>query len=531
MPQTRPPLPSAIIGNRLPDAAAGCLLWAGAWAAMLGLDGQIDLANQSMLLVLGAALATLWLPTLPALVLSLGSVAAFNWLLVPPRNTFLVDTPQHLLLLAAMALVSGVVVLLMARLRREVAQARQLQQQAEQLQALGEALRDTDEPHSHAGLLQAALAQLLGSPSALLLSRGDTPTRDDAWVLGTIDADEEVGLWHCLHQGLALGPGTGRHESLAQWFLPLRARQATMGAAVLRLSQAGLGDDQLRSQAQALCDQMGLALQRVQQTRLARRTQAEAQLQAVRNALLTAISHDHRTPLATILGAASSLQDQGDRLDSAQRQRLAQRIVQEADHLSRLTDNTLQLARLDAPGLVLRKDWESAEDIVGTVLRRARQRAPGRPMRARLEPGLPLLNCDALLLTQLLDNLVDNALNHTPPDTPIEVLVRLEAPNPADATPRVVLAVRDRGPGVPPAWRERVFDVFQRGVDAPVEGQTRRGAGVGLAVCRAIARAHGGELRLRARGHGGSSFECLLPCPPTPAPSVAVTSDTGAQEP
>ena len=516
MPDSKPLNPPASLGSRLPDAAAGGLLWAAAWGAMWGLDGQIDLANQALLLVLGAALAALWLPTTAALVLSLGSVAAFNWLLVPPRGTFVVDTPQHLLLLAAMALVSGVVVLLMSRLRREVAQARQLQRQAEQLQALGEALRDTDEPQSHAGLLQAALAQLLGSPSALLLCQDDPPTPDNAWVLGTIDADEEVGLWHCLRQGQALGPGTGRHDSLAQWFLPLRARQATLGAAVLRLPQAGHGDAPLRAHAQALCDQMGLALQRVQQTRLARRTQAEAQLQAVRNALLTAISHDHRTPLATILGAASSLQDQGDRLDAAQRQRLTQRIVQEADHLSRLTDNTLQLARLDAPGLVLRKDWESAEDIVGTVLRRARQRAPGRPLRARLEPGLPLLYCDALLLTQLLDNLVDNALNHTPADSPIEVLVRLEAPNPTQPMPRVVLAVRDRGPGVPPAWRERVFDVFQRGADTPVEGQARRGAGVGLAVCRAIARAHGGELLLRARGHGGSSFECLLPCPPAP---------------
>ena len=153
----------------------------------------------------------------------------------------------------------------------------------------------------------------------------------------------------------------------------------------------------------------------------------------MRNALLAAISHDYRTPLATILGAASSLHDQADRLDAAQRQRLAARIVQEAEHLSRLTDNTLQLARLDAPGVTLRMDWESAEEIVGTVLRRARLRAPARPLRARLEPGLPLLRCDAMLLTQMLDNLVDNALKHTPPDTPVEILVRQEAARPAGA--------------------------------------------------------------------------------------------------
>jgi len=280
MPQATAPLPPLSTHNGLPNAVAGGLIWAGAWAAMLGLDGRIDLANQSMLLVLGAALAALWLPTAAALVLGLASVAAFNWLLVPPRGTFVVDAPQHLLLLAAMAVVSGVVVLLVARLRREVAQARQLQLQAEQLRALGEALRDTDEPQSHAGLLQAALAQVMGAPSALLLAHDDPPTPEQAWVLGSIDEDEKVGLWHCLRQGQALGPGTTRHEALAQWFLPLRGRQATLGAAVLRLPHAGRGDALQRAHAQALCDQMGLALQRVQQTRLAQQTQAQAQLQA-----------------------------------------------------------------------------------------------------------------------------------------------------------------------------------------------------------------------------------------------------------
>ena len=241
----------------------------------------------------------------------------------------------------------------------------------------------------------------------------------------------------------------------------------------------------------------------------------------MRNALLTAISHDYRTPLATILGAASSLQDQGQRLDAQQRGVLAGRVVQEANHLARLTDSTLQLARLDAPGVVLRRDWESAEELVGAVLRRARQRAPDRPLRARLEPGLPLLHCDAMLLIQLLDNLVDNAIRHTPPDGPIELLVR-RAPGAGDAPPGVVLAVRDRGPGVPPAWRERIFEVFQRGDTATGAPPQRHGTGVGLAVCRAIARAHGGELRLRARGHGGSSFECHLPGAAQPAPGQAL---------
>ncbi|HSW05001.1 sensor histidine kinase, partial [Aquabacterium sp.] len=310
-------------------------------------------------------------------------------------------------------------------------------------------------------------------------------------------------------QRQAMGPGTGRHDALAAWYLPLRGRDSCHGAALLRLPQHGQGDPAQRRHAQALCDQMGQALQRVRTSAAEARAREQAQLQAVRNALLAAISHDFRTPLATILGAASSLQEQGDRLAPEQRQHLASRIVDETRQLSRLADNTLQLARLDAPGLQLQRDWESAEEIVGDVLRRARRRDPQRRVRARLEPALPLLRCDALLMAQLLDNLVDNALKYSPADAPVEILVRQQQDLAQD---RLLIAVRDRGPGVPPAWRERIFDVFQRGerADPPLDC-TRPGAGVGLAVCRAIARAHGGELRLRARGHGGCSFEFTLP--------------------
>ena len=280
-----------------------------------------------------------------------------------------------------------------------------------------------------------------------------------------------------------------------------------MGAAVLKGLGARRADPDLLAHAQALCDQLGQAVQRTLTLAAERAASARAQEQGVRNALLAAISHDYRTPLAIIMSAASALTEQADRLDVEQRRRLAAGIVEETERLSRLTDNTLQLARLDAPGVALRCDWESAEEIVGAVLRRSRRRPDGSRLRARLEPGLPLLWCDAMLVSQLLENLVDNALKYSPREQPVELLVRRIGTE-------LVLAVRDRGPGIEPAWRERVFDVFQRGTDASRSASveaTRSGAGVGLAVCRAIARAHGGELRLRARSHGGCSFEFALP--------------------
>jgi two-component system sensor histidine kinase KdpD len=203
--------------------------------------------------------------------------------------------------------------------------------------------------------------------------------------------------------------------------------------------------------------------------------------------------------------------------------------VDETTQLSRLTDNTLQLARLDGPGVPLHRDWESAEEIVGAVLRRVRAHDPARRVRAWLAPGLPLVRCDALLLAQMLENLVDNALKYSNAPAPVELAVQLQPGH-------VVFAVRDREPGVAPGWREKVFEVFQRGEPRPAASgeRARRGAGVGLAVCRAIARAHGGELRLRPRNNGGTSFECWLPTtdvPPDGPPAAAHALESGTPRP
>jgi len=520
------PLPSraTFTGRAWPAA----LVWAAGWAAMLLLDGQVDLANLAMLLVLSSALASLWLPAWLSALAGAAAVVAFNWTFVPPRGAFAVDLHQHALLLGAMLIVNGIVAALMAAQRRQARQAERHAMRAEHLRAWGDTLRDAVDPLAQAGGLHAALVEASKGAVALLVLKDDAPgarqADDDALVLrvGDADADQWAGLWHCLRQGQAMGPGTGRHEELADWYLPLRGRGVTLGAAVLRGRGApSRSDPELRAHAQALCDQMGLALQRALASRDEQRAREQAQAQGVRNALLAAISHDYRTPLATIMSAASSLDEQADRMDAEQRRRLARSIVDEAAQLSRLTDNTLQLARLDAPDVSLRCEWESAEEIVGAVLRHARRHDPTRRVRARLEPDLPLLWCDAMLISQLLDNLVDNALKYSPAQAPVEILVHRRGE-------RIVLAVRDRGPGVAPAWRDRIFEVFHRGAppmpgaaaESPAQA-ARPGAGVGLAVCRAIARAHGGELRLRPRGHGGCAFECELPVHAPPSSAAA----------
>ena len=501
---SRPARPAAVLRPLL--AAAG--VWAAAALIVTLFEARLGLANQALVLVLAAALASMWLPPVPALGACALAVLAFDLAFVPPRGRLTVDLQQHGLLLGTMLVVSWIVTLLVARQRRLAEGARLSAQRAEQLRDIGQALREGDDPAAQLPLLQRALAPWGGRPVSVWLLAGDA-------LVGPADADERAGLRLCATQHQALGPGTGRHEALPAWYLPLRGRQGSAGAALLRRAPQQPDDPAARQQAQALCDQMGAALERAAALQAAAQAREAAQSQSLRNTLLAAMAHDHRTPLATILGAASSLHDQADRLSPEQQRRLAASIVDEATQLSRLTENTLQLARLDSPGLVLQLDWESAEEIVGTVMRRLRRRDPDRRVRARVEADLPLLRCDALLLVQAVDNLVDNALKYGPAEAPVELVARRIAG-------QVVVAVRDRGPGVAPAERERIFQSFQRGQAAldATGAPARRGAGVGLALCRAIARAHGGELKLRARGHGGSAFELWLPVPPPPVPTL-----------
>lgn len=497
----------------------GVAVWLVAWVAMVLLDGHIDLGNQALILVLAAALAALWLPAGVSMALCAVAVMGFNYAFVPPRGAFSVDLRQHALLLVTMLAVSWLIALMVDRQQRLAEDERKHRQRAEQLRSLGEALRDSDDPQARGTLLQTTLSEVTGAPVVLLLLSeppSDTVDARAVPLLGEATPDETVSLWLCMREPMMSG-GTAQAEEPLTWYLPIRGRSANFGAALLRFADVPGDATALRSHAQALCDQMGVALERSAAVRAAAAARESAQSQALRNTLLAAISHDHRTPLATILSAGSSLVQQSDKLSPEQRVRLATTIVDEATQLARLTDNTLQLARLDTPGLALNLDWESVEELVGTVVRRVRQRSP-HEVKIGIEPGLPLLRCDALLLVQLLDNLVDNAFKYGGGDVELHAF-RGEG--------KVVLAVQDRGPGVPAEWRSRIFDVFQR---APVRSTgdetTRRGAGVGLAVCRAIARAHGGELTLRERAGGGSSFEVSLPVEALPRAGAAAEPPT-----
>jgi len=187
-----------------PAVGPAALVWATGAAAMVALDGRVDLASLAMLMVLTAAVAAVWLPAWAALAGSALGVLAFNWTFIPPRGSFAVDLRQHALLLGTMLAVSAIVTLLMAALRRQAAHAARQAARAEQLRAWADALRDTDDPSTQAGALQAALTAMTGAVVTVQVLKDRLPPSDDDAALlavGTADADRRAGLWHCLRDG------------------------------------------------------------------------------------------------------------------------------------------------------------------------------------------------------------------------------------------------------------------------------------------------------------------------------------------
>jgi len=303
---------------------------------------------------------------------------------------------------------------------------------------------------------------------------------------------------------VAMGPGTGRFENQRTLFLPLRGRSCALGAVALHEVSSDLLSPLNCETLQQMCDVLGLEVERAYTLQLAQRAKAQAQSQSLRNTLLTSISHDYRTPLANLMGAASAIHEQGPRLSTPQITDLAQTVLLEAQHLNRMTTNTLQLARLDAAPWQVHKDWESLQEVMGAVLSKTRLRHSLRKIDVSLPADLPLIFCDAMLLVQLLDNLLENAIKYSPDDTPIA----LDVARRGDV---VELRVIDQGLGIPDVWKDRVFQAFERmqpeaaQADAADQTQLRRGVGVGLAVCKAIAKVHGASIWIEdTQPHGAT---------------------------
>jgi two-component system sensor histidine kinase KdpD len=260
---------------------------------------------------------------------------------------------------------------------------------------------------------------------------------------------------------------------------------------------------------ETLAGLIALALERAELAQQAEQSRIQIETERLRNSLLSAVSHDLRTPLAAIAGASSTLVERHEALNHAARLELAESIFDETERLNRLVANLLDMTRLEGGALTMKKEWQPFEEIVGVVLNRL-----ARPLRdykvvTNLPADLPLLPLDDVLIQQVLMNLFENAMKFSPTGSTLEIAARA---GPSDVT----ITVADEGPGFPPGEEQRVFDKFYTVDRKGVRG----GAGLGLAICRGVVGLHGGRIWAENRASGGAAIHFMLPIVGQP-PSVA----------
>jgi two-component system sensor histidine kinase KdpD len=509
-----------IAASRWKRAAAIAVLLAAATALSWAVDDALSHASQALIYLLPVVLSAVYLRGVDSIVTAVLGAVLLNFLFIPPRYTFEVEGPEYLLSLTVLLGVSLLVNALVTQLKRETAAARLGEARMAALHELGQVLAPADSEARIAELAAATIAAALALPIEVrIIGAGGMQVRCGAPADLPFQADDDA-IKAVLDRRKALGRGTTNWPALDYCVVPLSADGgAGIGALAvdLRAVARPWDADDVRH-LEALGRVVAEAAQRRRLTALAQDAAAEARLEGTRSALLASISHDLRTPLAVIVGSASTLREQGGAMTPERRESLLQTIESEAAQMTTIAENALQMARLSAGPLALRRDWESMEEIIGSVAARIRRRHRGCALAVRVPPGLPLVKVDAVLVAQLLNNLIENALNHAPGSDAIEI----EAERLGD---RIEIRVSDRGPGIGAIDPERLFVRRTGNTDT---GRPTRGAGLGLAICRAIVQAHGGTITAENRAGGGATFRFTLPVTDT-VPDLPAEPEAASQ--
>jgi len=444
----------------------------------------------------------------PSVLASALSVAAYDFFFVAPFFTFAVSETRNLLTFAMMFGVGVFTSGMMLRIRSQEQNARAREAKTAALYALSRELASTRDDVQVAEVLARHSADLFRS-GAVVLARRDNGTLERVAKVGEIPfeiAEFGVARW-VLEHGRPAGRGTDTLPGARVTCVPLVSGPNVLGVLAMANYEGGELHLYEREFLDAFVRQAAVAMERAHLDDTAKAASLRARTEEMRSSLLSAVSHDLRTPLASITGAATTLRDSSDSLADPQKADLVAAICEEAERLERLVTNLLDMTRLESRSLEMKRDWIPLEEMIGSAIERLDAKLVGRDIETELAPDLPLVSVDPVLFEQVLVNLLENAAKYTPAGSPIEIRANRRATN-------VVLEVADHGPGIPAGSEERIFEKFHRGEHVAIGG-----VGLGLSICRAVVEAHGGTIEVKNRAEGGARFVIVLPAERTP-PSV-----------
>ena len=444
---------------------------------------------------------------LPSLLASVASSLAYNFFFLPPIYTFTITDPTNIAAFVFFTLVAVIVSTVAARGRTQAVAAMDRARNTELLYAFGRKL-------AGAGTLDDVLwatayqtALMLKVRVVLLLPEQGTITVKAGYPPEDIldDADLAAAKW-AWENDRAAGRGSDTLPGAKRLFLPMRTGRGNVGVMGIDSDKTGpLFTPDQRRLLDALRDQGALAIERVRLVEDMDRVERAAETERLRSALLTSISHDLKTPLAAVLGAAGAMRDLGSKLSDAEKLDLLSTIIDESERLNRFIANLLDMTKLESGAIAPNVALHDLGEVVGSALRRAGRILAHHRVELELAPDLPMLKLDAVLFEQVLFNLLDNAAKYAPIDT----TVRIQGWRSRDS---VWLCVLDEGNGIPLQDLDHIFDKFYR---AQKTDQVRAGTGLGLAISRGFVEAmHGTIVAANRTDRSGAAFTISLPIPP-----------------
>ena len=486
--------------NQWPDyakAAIGCGL---AGLAAAGLFPIVDLPNIVMVFLLAVVLVSVRYGRGPAVLASFLSVAIFDFFYVPPRFSFAVSDVQYLMTFAVMLVVGLITGQLTAGSKYQAKVATRREQRVRSLYEMSRDLSAALMPEQIAEIGERFIVAELGARAAFLLTDEDDRLLSpisSANALPTVDMG--IAQWAFDHEEAA-GQGTNTLAASPILYLPLKAPMRLRGVLALELrhSERLLIPEQRRL-LDTFASLIAIALERVHYVEVAQNTTVQMESERLRNSVLSAISHDLRTPMSVMVGLADSMFLTQPPPTGAQAE-IAQSLREEALRVSGQVNNLLDMARLQAGRVELNRQWQPLDEVIGSALKSVERAMTQHQIRVSLDENLPLVDIDFLLMERVFCNLLENAAKYTPAGSVVEIGAR------ANATV-VEVWVDDNGPGLPAGKEELIFKKFERGQS---ESATR-GVGLGLAICRAVIHAHGGEIHAENRPQGGARFLFSLP--------------------